>query len=136
MKMPRAGEVLDAYVISTERAGRVEVPLTPQGIADCIGSRAFTVLSRFLYTIPLYVVIRDKVPEDAPPSMISAGKMVYGPVVIFGRDDSFRSLTEFECRALGYNTTLEKYQGQCILLLSNVTENPMEWREPHETDEG
>lgn len=131
MKLPRAGEMLDAFVISDGMTGRATVPLTPQGIESCIGTKAFTLVRKFLYTLPLYIAIRDTVPATMAPS-IKGTDTVFGPVVVFGRDESVRSLTDFEHNTIRNSITLEKYKGDCVVVLNDITDAPAEWRYEHE----
>ena len=128
MRFPRAGQTVDAYLLSADRTGRVDLVLTPADIEDFLGTRAFTLVPKFLYTIPLYFIVPDKTSKADVPTVVSDGVLCVGPVLICGRDETVRSLSEFELNAIADSMELEKIDGTMRLILHNISRDPVEWR--------
>ena len=127
MKFPKAGMKLQGFVISEKEAGVVTVKMTPLGISEYLDTKAFSFLKLYLFSVPLYVVICDKVPKVAPPTIEWDDKMMCGPVLIFGREDGLRSLNDSELDLIRDSIDMEKCKGDCILLLKNMSAKAENW---------
>lgn len=123
MKLPLAGQKVKAFVVSDNEFGDVTLRLLPSAIEKYIGTRSFTMMHRYFYTVEVYVCYRDSVSSDATSSLYG-DEQVKGDVIIFGYDGSIKSLSDFEVSVLRSCAVMMKLEGKNRLLLSNMTTKP------------
>jgi len=96
MMVAGLGGVVRALLITESDVEPVDVKLTPAGVAEKLGTDAFTVIYRHLYTIPLTLVYCDEVSDDALETVDDDTQSLYGPILVFHRGEPFGDLGDFE----------------------------------------
>lgn len=125
MKLPMAGQKVNAFVVSDDNFGEVSLRMTPAGIAEHIGTKKFTIIFRYFYSLHVAICYRDEVPEGTQPT-VYGDERIKGAVLIFGYDDSLRSLNKFEIELLRSCAVMMKLGGENRLLLGNMTKKQTE----------
>jgi len=124
MKMPNAGLNIRGFAVTDGEFGPVKLDLTPSGIAKVIGTKAFTMMNRYIYSMPIVVVYRDSVGSDAQSS-IYGDEQVKGAVLLLGGTaEDIHSLSDFEVMTIRSCANMMKLGGDNRLLIGNVTKKP------------
>ena len=101
--------------------------MSPQGIADLIGTDRFTISYRYLNSVPLTLIYCDDVEEDEPVTVRGEQDYVLcGPVLIFRHGNPIASLSDFEMLDIKESTELVKLKddGRCVLELRGISKYP------------
>lgn len=129
--VPMAGLPIKGLLIAPEGSHAyciIKDVLSPDLIYKAIGTRNFSVCTRYLGPIPFLVIFDKDVPDNAITTLHDPdfGRSVIGNVLIFGKDDdgSFKSLSDFELTALRNNTAMLSKGKITYFGINNVTRSP------------
>ena len=134
MKFSIVGEKIRGFALAREKGayGVVEVNADPGTICDYVSYKSYSYTIRYIYSTPLIIFYPDYISDDEPVSVqgVEESDKIMGGVLIFGKEDGIRSLTDFEIMQIKENVTMEKSNQINHLRLSNVSKEPIIFCEP------